>query len=87
MNKILVNKEPTLKELKVAQVSHESISNKNYEAIKQQLTALSNIVSSNQQQPHQYNQQRNQSNSFQSKTHSNEPAIKCFHCKKNGSFI
>ena len=87
LNKITVNKEPTLKEVKIAQVSQESISNKNYEALKQQLSALSNVVSSIQQQPHQYNQQHNQSNSFQSRNHSNEPAIKCFHCKKNGSFI
>ena len=84
MNKITVNKEPTLKEVKIAQVSQESISNKNYEALKQQLSALSNVVSSIQQQPHQYNQQHNQSNSFQSRNHSNEPAIKCFHCKKTG---
>ena len=47
-------KEPVLKEVKLAQISHESISNKNYEAIKQQLTALSNVVNNNQQQQQVY---------------------------------
>jgi hypothetical protein len=72
-------KEPVLKEVKLAQISHESISNKNYEAIKQQLAALSNVVNSNQQQRHSSSYQpRNQSNQ------SNRSPIKCFHCKKIG---
>jgi hypothetical protein len=42
-------KETALKEVNLAQISHESISNKNNEAIKQQLAALSNVVNNNQQ--------------------------------------
>ncbi len=68
--------EPVLKEVKLAQISHESISNKNYEAIKQQLAALSNVVNSNQQQRH--------SSSYQPRNQSNRSPIKCFHCEKIG---
>ena len=87
MNKITVNKEPTLKEVKITQVSQESISNKNYEALKQQLSALSNVVSSIQQQPHQYNQHDNQSNTNKARYHSDKQSfspMKCFHCKRPG---
>jgi len=47
-------KETALKEVNLAQISHESISNKNYEAIKQQFAALSNVVNNNQQQQQVY---------------------------------
>ena len=39
-------KEPAFIEVILAQVCHESISNKNYESIKQQLAALSNVINS-----------------------------------------
>jgi len=87
LNKITVNKEPTLKEVKIAQFSQESIPNKNYEALKQQLAALSNVVSSIQQQPHQYIQQHNQANTNEAIHHSDKPSfspMKCFHCEKTG---
>ena len=35
LSRIAIKKEPTLTEVKLAQVSNESISNKNYDAIKQ----------------------------------------------------